>query len=216
MPLQHVARKINSTPSRPVIKLLDEVTVQSVSIPSTPTNATSGYAADETIQVRVDFGDAVSVTGTPYVVLNIGGAARRATYASGSGTRYLNFEYTVQTGDFDSNGSLALLKPCRRPGLRSDLPGRRTHLRAVRWSCCRTRPACLGQPVGSQGRRDAEFHPQPRGRADGQPGRGRGSVELGLDAPGASASRVIPPSVRRRRSAMPPLRRSPTTTTTRS
>ena len=54
--------------------------------------------------MRVDFGEAVSVTGTPYVVLNIGGAARRATYASGSGTRYLNFEYTVQTGDFDSNG----------------------------------------------------------------------------------------------------------------
>ena len=54
--------------------------------------------------MRVDFGEAVSVAGTPYVVLNIGGAARRATYASGSGTRYLNFEYTVQTGDFDSNG----------------------------------------------------------------------------------------------------------------
>ena len=88
----------------PVIKLLDEVTVQSVSIPSTPTNATSGYAEGETIQVRIDFGEAVSVAGTPYVVLNVGGAARRATYASGSGTRYLNFEYTVQAGDFDSNG----------------------------------------------------------------------------------------------------------------
>ena len=88
----------------PVIKLLNETTVQSVSIRSTPTNATSGYAESETIQVRIDFGEAVSVAGTPYVVLNIGGAARRATYASGSGTRYLNFEYTVQTGDFDSNG----------------------------------------------------------------------------------------------------------------
>ena len=88
----------------PVIKLVDEVTVQSVSIPSTPANATPGYAADETIQVRLDFGEAVSVAGTPYVVLNIGGAARRATYASGYGTRYLDFEYTVQAGDFDSNG----------------------------------------------------------------------------------------------------------------
>ena len=88
----------------PVIKLLDEVTVQSVSIPSTPANATSGYDEGETIQVRIDFSESVSVTGTPYLVLDIAGAARRATYASGSGTRYLNFEYTVQTGDFDSNG----------------------------------------------------------------------------------------------------------------
>ena len=32
------------------------------------------------------------------------GAARRAGYESGSGARYLNFEYTVQAGDFDSDG----------------------------------------------------------------------------------------------------------------
>ena len=75
-----------------------------LTITSTPTNATPGYAEDETIRVRLDFAEAVSVTGTPYLVLDIAGVARRATYASGSGTRYLNFEYTVQTGDFDSNG----------------------------------------------------------------------------------------------------------------
>ena len=78
--------------------------MQGVSVPSTPANATSGYAAGETIRVRLDFVEAVSVVGTPYLVLNIAGAARRATYASGSGTRYLNFEYTVQAGDFDSDG----------------------------------------------------------------------------------------------------------------
>ena len=88
----------------PVIKLLDKVVVHGVSIGSTPANATPGYAAGETIRVRLDFVEAVQVIGAPYVVLNIAGAARRATYASGSGTRYLNFEYTVQTGDFDSNG----------------------------------------------------------------------------------------------------------------
>ena len=38
------------------------------------------------------------------MVLNIGGSGHRATYASGSGTRYLNFEYTVQAADFDSDG----------------------------------------------------------------------------------------------------------------
>ena len=80
--------------------------VRGLTITSTPTNATPGYAEDETIRVRLDFAEAVSVagTGTPSVVLNIGRAARRAVYASGSGTRYLNFEYTVQAGDFDSDG----------------------------------------------------------------------------------------------------------------
>ena len=88
----------------PVFKVTDSLTAFSVSITSTPANATPGYAAGETIRVRVGFGDVVSVTGTPYLVLDIAGAAGRATYASGSGTNYLNFEYTVQTGDFDSNG----------------------------------------------------------------------------------------------------------------
>ena len=88
----------------PVIKLVDKVAVQGVSIESSPANATPGYAAGETIRVRLDFGEAVSVTDSPYLVLNIAGAARRATYASGSGTRYLNFEYTVQAADFDSDG----------------------------------------------------------------------------------------------------------------
>ena len=44
------------------------------------------------------------MTDSPYVVLNIGGSGHRAIYASGSGTRYLNFEYTVQAADFDSDG----------------------------------------------------------------------------------------------------------------
>ena len=88
----------------PVVKLIDEVAVQGVSIESSPTNATSGYAAGETIRVRLDFGEAVSVTDSPSVVLNIGRAVRRAVYASGSGTRHLDFEYPVQAGDFDSDG----------------------------------------------------------------------------------------------------------------
>ena len=88
----------------PVIKLIEEVAAQGVSVESSPTNATSGYAAGETIRVRLDFGEAVTVTDSPSVVLNIGGSGHRATYASGSGTRYLNFEYTVQAADFDSDG----------------------------------------------------------------------------------------------------------------
>ena len=88
----------------PVIKLIDEVAVQGVSIESSPTNATSGYVAGETIRVRLDFGEAVTATGSPYLVLDVGGQARRAAYESGSGTRHLVFAYGVARGDTDANG----------------------------------------------------------------------------------------------------------------
>ena len=78
--------------------------VRGVSITSTPASADPGYAAGETIRVRLDFGEAVTVQGAPSLVLDIAGVARRAVYESGSGTRYLNFAYEVQAADFDSNG----------------------------------------------------------------------------------------------------------------
>ena len=88
----------------PVLKLAGSVKPFGVSITSTPVDAAAGYAAGETIQVRADFGEAVTVTGAPYLVLDIAGVARTAVYDSGSGTRYLNFAYTVRAADFDSNG----------------------------------------------------------------------------------------------------------------
>ena len=78
--------------------------VRGVSIASTPDDAAAGYAADETIQVAVDFGEAMTVTGSPYLVLDMAGAPRRAAYESGSGTRFLVFAYTVVAADFDSDG----------------------------------------------------------------------------------------------------------------
>ena len=81
-----------------------EPRLKDLTITSTPADAAAGYAAGEAIRVQVDFSEAMTVTGTPYLVLDIAGSGHRATYASGSGTRYLNFEYTVQAADFDSNG----------------------------------------------------------------------------------------------------------------
>ncbi len=75
-----------------------------VSVSSTPLNSGAGYSAGETIRVRLDFGEAATVTGAPHVVLDIGGTARRAVYESGSGTRYLTFAYTVTRGETDDNG----------------------------------------------------------------------------------------------------------------
>ena len=99
-----------STTSRPLFALspvfreADGPQPFGVSITSTPVDAAAGYAAGETIQVRVDFGEAMTVTGAPYLVLDIAGVARTAVYDSGTGTRDLNFEYTVRAADFDSNG----------------------------------------------------------------------------------------------------------------
>ena len=63
-----------------------------------------GYLTGESIRVRVDFAEAVTVTGSPYLVLDVGGQARRAVYESGSGTRNLVFAYGVVRGETDANG----------------------------------------------------------------------------------------------------------------
>lgn len=44
------------------------------------------------------------MTGTPRIVLDIGGTTRYATYASGSGTSTLTFTYATQAGDLDLDG----------------------------------------------------------------------------------------------------------------
>ena len=52
----------------------------------------------------VTLSEAVVVTGTPRLALNIGGVTRYATYASGSGTSTLSFTYSAQAGDLDLDG----------------------------------------------------------------------------------------------------------------
>ena len=50
------------------------------------------------IPITVNFSEAVTVTGTPTLGLNTA-PAENASYASGSGTSALVFNYTVQAGD---------------------------------------------------------------------------------------------------------------------
>ncbi len=61
-------------------------------------NADGSYKAGQTIHVQVDFSEPVDVTGSPQLALNTS-PAESATYASGSGTSTLTFDYTVQAGD---------------------------------------------------------------------------------------------------------------------
>ena len=62
------------------------------------------FGAGETIHIQVTFQLRVRVTGTPQVALTIGSGTGAAGYASGSGTTALNFRYTVQATDVDTDG----------------------------------------------------------------------------------------------------------------
>ncbi|MBD65170.1 MAG: hypothetical protein CME62_08185 [Halobacteriovoraceae bacterium] len=67
-----------------------------------PVNGT--YPENVDLNFQVNFDEAVIVTGTPRLVINVGGNTRYATYASGSGTAGLEFAYTVQSGESDLDG----------------------------------------------------------------------------------------------------------------
>ena len=79
-------------------------TVSSVAITSSP-GTDNTYATGDTITVSVTFGEAVRVTGAPYVVLDIGAQPRNFKY-SGDGTSATAqpFGYTVLVGDKDTDG----------------------------------------------------------------------------------------------------------------
>ena len=69
------------------------------------------WSVGETVGVTVTFSEAVDVDtsgGTPSIGIGLGGtAARSATYASGTGTTELVFEYTLVSGD-GSHGYMAV------------------------------------------------------------------------------------------------------------
>ena len=62
------------------------------------------YERGERIEVTVTFNKAVDVSGAPQLALGIGTATRQASYASGTGSASLVFEYTVVQTDADADG----------------------------------------------------------------------------------------------------------------
>jgi len=80
---------------------------QLVGVASATAHAAGTYAAGYALSFTVTFSDAVTVdttSGTPSLVLTIGSTTRYATYASGSGSTALVFNYTVEAGDTDTDG----------------------------------------------------------------------------------------------------------------
>ena len=62
------------------------------------------YAIGNVIEATVTFSAAVTVSGTPELELDVGGAGRTATYAGGTGSTALTFAYAVAEGDADADG----------------------------------------------------------------------------------------------------------------
>jgi hypothetical protein len=67
------------------------------------TTSDGTYGAGSVINVYAQWGTAFSsVTGSPYIILNLGAVTRNATYTGFSSNR-MNFSYTVQAGDTSSD-----------------------------------------------------------------------------------------------------------------
>ncbi|WP_346308523.1 FG-GAP-like repeat-containing protein [Limnohabitans sp.] len=79
-------------------------TVASVAITSGTGIQNGLYNTGDVITTTVTFTEAVNVTGTPLITLNIGGTLVQANYAGGSGGTTLTFTYTIQAGQEDTNG----------------------------------------------------------------------------------------------------------------
>ena len=91
--LPYVARAQATTP-----------TISSAAITSTPGSGNT-YATGNTVTVSLTFSEAVTVTGTPYVVVDIGGQPRNFKYSGdGSSAAAQPFSYTVLVGDKDADG----------------------------------------------------------------------------------------------------------------
>jgi len=102
---------ITFTPPTLTGRIIDNTppTISSVAAPTGHT--ANAFSTGNTLSIVVTFSEAVTVTGTPRILLNINGVAKYATYASGSTTTALTFTYTVVSGDVATAGQFALVSP---------------------------------------------------------------------------------------------------------
>ena len=77
--------------------------VESLRIGSNP-GSDRTYAAEDVIEVTVQFSETVEVTGAPQLTLRVGNRNRTAGYESGTDTEELVFGYEVADGDEDTDG----------------------------------------------------------------------------------------------------------------
>ena len=145
-------------------------TVSTVAVTSDP-GSDNTYTTLDVITVGVTFSEAVTVTGTPQITLDIGGTERTADYSgAGTATGHLLFSYTVQPVDQDDDG--VAVKVIQPGAQRRDHPERgRLHERhAYPLSHGLPQPqaghrACADQQHGT-GRRHGPAHQRWKRRSD--------------------------------------------------
>lgn len=76
-------------------------------VSSTAVSANATYRLTQNIDFTLTYSEAVTITGTPRIVLTVGSATRYANYSSGSGSTSIVFRYTVGAGDTDTDGIAA-------------------------------------------------------------------------------------------------------------
>jgi len=79
-------------------------TVSSVAITSATGIQNNFLNEDDVVSVTATFSENVPVTGTPQLTLVVGSVNQPAPYASGDNSTTLVFQYTIQSGDNDTNG----------------------------------------------------------------------------------------------------------------
>lgn len=96
----HTGTASLALPYAPALPLITAITI---------TGTDSNLSVGETIFATVSTSEIVMVataTGTPFVVIDVGGISKAAVYQSGSGSRSLVFAYTVADGDSDFVGGI--------------------------------------------------------------------------------------------------------------
>lgn len=78
--------------------------VSRIEITSNPPEGRESYGTGDSIEVTVTFSEAVIVSGTPQLGLQVGNVTRQAGYSVGTGTAALTFSCTVSEGDEDADG----------------------------------------------------------------------------------------------------------------
>ena len=94
---------------------LNELDESAVTADAVQLTSSGAYYTDNVIEATVSFSEAVDVTGTPTLALQIGENSRPAVYDSGGGSSELVFSYTVVEGDRDANGVSVLLNALAAP-----------------------------------------------------------------------------------------------------
>ena len=78
--------------------------VTSIAITSAAGAQNSTLNPGDVITVTVKMDEATLVSGTPQLALDIGTTTVQANYVAGSGSKVLTFQYTIQSGQADTNG----------------------------------------------------------------------------------------------------------------